>query len=154
MTDAYLEFYRSRRVLITAVAFLSAVVALTGYLISRGQQKLIEFQALQLAEIVTRQSAASRSVYSEHVVGKLTRDGVGIASERYQQEPGHVPLPAQFLKLVGNIVTIDWNHYPLFSTQPSPSSLVPMDVEDSPAPIEPLLSLLLPMLKASNREER
>jgi diguanylate cyclase (GGDEF)-like protein len=96
-----------RRVLITAVAFLSAVVALTGYLISRGQQKLIEFQALQLAEIVTRQSAASRSVYSEHVVGKLTRDGVGIASERYQQEPGHVPLPAQFLKLVGQRAEVE-----------------------------------------------
>jgi diguanylate cyclase (GGDEF)-like protein len=90
-----------RRVLITAVALLSAVVALTGYLISRGQQSLIEFQAVQLAEVVTRQSASARSVYAEHVVGKLMHDGVGVASEDYQQERGNVPLPVQFLKLVG-----------------------------------------------------
>ena len=89
-----------RRVLITAVALLSAVVALTGYLVSRGQQSLIEFQAIQLAEIVARQSASSRSVYAEHVVGKLTRDGAGMASEDYAGERGNVPLPAQFLKLV------------------------------------------------------
>ena len=90
-----------RRVLITAIAFLWAVVALTGYLISRGQHSLIEFQAVQLAEIVTRQSAASRSVYAEHVVGKLTREGAAIASEHYQSERGNLPLPVQFLKLVG-----------------------------------------------------
>ena len=96
-----------RRVLITAVAFLSAVVALTGYLISRGQQSLIEFQAVQLAEIVTRQSASSRSVYAEHVVGKLTRDGVAVASEHYKDERGNVPLPAQFLKLVGERISVD-----------------------------------------------
>jgi diguanylate cyclase (GGDEF)-like protein len=89
-----------RRVLITAVVFLSAVVSLTWYLISRGQQSLIEFQAVQLAEIVARQSASSRSVYAEHVVGKLTRDGIGVASEHYEAERGNVPLPAQFLKLV------------------------------------------------------
>jgi hypothetical protein len=96
-----------RRVLITAIAFLWAVVALTGYLISRGQHSLIEFQAVQLAEIVTRQSASSRSVYAEHVVGKLTRDGVGVASEHYKEERGNVPLPAQFLKLVGERVSVD-----------------------------------------------
>ncbi len=96
-----------RRVLFTAVAFLSSVVALTGYLISRGQQSLIEFQGVQLAEIVTRQSASSRSVYAEHVVGKLTRDGAGVASERYQDERGNVPLPVQFLKLVGERVSVD-----------------------------------------------
>jgi diguanylate cyclase (GGDEF)-like protein len=96
-----------RRVLITAVAFLSAVVALTGYFISRGQQTLIEFQAVQLAEIVARQSASSRSVYSDHVVGKLMRDGIGVASEHYRDERGNVPLPAQFLKLVAERISAD-----------------------------------------------
>ena len=89
-----------RRVFVMALAFLSAVVVLTWGLISRGQQKLIEFQAIQLAEIVARQSAASRSVYTEHVVGKLVRDGIGVASENHDRERGNVPLPAQFLKLV------------------------------------------------------
>ena len=96
-----------RRVLITALVFLSAVVALTWYLLSRGQQRLIEFQAVQLAEIVARQSAASRSIYAEHVVGKLTRDQVGVASEHYENERGNVPLPAQFLKLVGERAGIE-----------------------------------------------
>jgi diguanylate cyclase (GGDEF)-like protein len=96
-----------RRVLVTAVAFLSAVVALTGYLISGGQQSLIEFQAVHLAEIVARQSAASRSVYAEHVVGKLARDGAGGASERYEGEKGNVPLPAQFFKLVGKRASLE-----------------------------------------------
>ena len=96
-----------RRVLITAVVFLSAVVALTWHLLSRGQQRLIEFQAVQLAEIVARQSAASRSIYAEHVVGKLTRDQVGVASEHYEGERGNVPLPAQFLKLVGERAGIE-----------------------------------------------
>ena len=89
------------------MAFLSSFVALSGYLISRGQQTLIEFHAVQLAEIVTRQSASSRSVYAEHVVGKLTRDGAGVASEHYKDERGNVPLPVQFLKLVGERVSVD-----------------------------------------------
>ncbi len=90
-----------RRVLITALLLLTAVVGLTWYLVSRGQQSVIEFQAVTLAEIVARQSASSRSVYAEHVVGKLARDGAGAASETYGDELGNVPLPAQFLKLVG-----------------------------------------------------
>lgn len=59
----------------------------------------------------------------------------------------------QFLKLEGRTVTIDLNQYPLFSTQPSPSSLVPMDMDEPPAPIVPLLSLLLSLLKGSGSED-
>ena len=145
-----------RRVLITAVAFLWAVVALTGYLISRGQHSLIEFQAVQLAEIVTRQSASSRSVYAEHVVGKLMRDGVGVASEHYREESGNVPLPAQFLKLVGERISIDsrglyryrpvskWN---LAENQGLADDFqrwawAKLEAQDLPAPKGPITSLL------------
>jgi len=141
-----------RRVLITAVAFLSAVVALTGYLISRGQHSLIEFQAVQLAEIVTRQSASSRSVYAEHVVGKLNRDGAGAASERYKDERGNVPLPAQFLKLVGERVSVDsrglYRYRPVSKWNLAPDqglsddfqrwAWARLEEQDLPAPKEPI----------------
>ncbi|HWJ01576.1 MAG TPA: DUF3365 domain-containing protein, partial [Burkholderiales bacterium] len=141
-----------RRVLITAVAFLSAVVALTGYLISRGQQSLIEFQAVQLAEIVTRQSASSRSVYAEHVVGKLTRDGVAVASEHYKDERGNVPLPAQFLKLVGERISVDsrglYRYRPVSKWNLAPDqglsddfqswAWARLEEQDLPAPKEPI----------------
>src|SRR5207253_10465130 len=51
--------------------------------------------------VVARQALAGRSVYGTVVVDKLKRDGFGpdIASD---EKPGYVPLPAQFLKLVGH----------------------------------------------------
>jgi hypothetical protein len=52
------------RALITSVAFLSAVVALTGTS-SAEASKPHRIPGGQLAEIVMRQSAASRSEYSE-----------------------------------------------------------------------------------------
>ena len=136
-----------RRVLIAAVALLSSVVALTGYLVSRGQQSLIEFQAVQLAEIVTRQSASSRSVYAEHVVGKLTRDGAGVASEHYKDERGNVPLPAQFLKLVGERVSVDSRGLPLPAGEQ-------MEPRRRPGPVRRLPALGLGALEAQDRPPR
>jgi hypothetical protein len=41
------------------------------------------------------------------VVGKLRKDGTGAASEDFAHEVGNVPLPAQFLKLVGRQASAD-----------------------------------------------
>jgi len=41
------------------------------------QHKIVEFQAVNVAEIVTRQAAASRSVYALQIAGKLAKDGTG-----------------------------------------------------------------------------
>lgn len=68
---------------------------------------MIEFKALTLAEVVARQAASSRSTYAEHVAGKLKSDGTGQAPVDYLSEPGNVPLPAQFLKLVGKRASAD-----------------------------------------------
>ena len=96
-----------RRVAVISVLFLCAVGAVTWYLVNLGQQRLIEIKALDVAEVVARLSTSSRSVYAERVVNKLQRDRIGYASETYMHEPGNVPLPAQFLKFVGEHASKD-----------------------------------------------
>src|SRR5260221_8090221 len=96
-----------RRVAVISVLFLCAVGAVTWYLVNLGQQRLIEIKALDVAEVVARVATSSRSVYAERVVNKLQRDRVGYASETYMHEPGNVPLPAQFLKFVGEHASKD-----------------------------------------------
>src|SRR5437660_10637567 len=96
-----------RRVAVISVLFLCAVGGATWYLVNLGQQRLIEIKALDVAEVVARLSTSSRSVYAERVVNKLQRDRIGYASETYVHEPGNVPLPAQFLKFVGEHASKD-----------------------------------------------
>ena len=93
--------------IVVAVLFLCAVGGATWYLVNLGQQRLIEIKALDVAEVVARLSTSSRSVYAERVVNKLQRDRIGYASETYLHEPGNVPLPAQFLKFVGEHASKD-----------------------------------------------
>ncbi len=62
--------------------------------------KTVETQAHAIGEIVARQATVARSVYSQEVAAKLKRDGTG-PNEHYETMSGHVPLPAQFLKMVG-----------------------------------------------------
>ena len=88
----------------TSVVVLGAtflVIFLMGtWLIRDAVKKTIEHQALAVAEIVASQASTARSVYASAIVGKLTRDGFGPNVES-DTLPGHVPIPAQFLKLVG-----------------------------------------------------
>lgn len=96
------------RLLVLCFLGLTAAVGLaTLHYLEHSQQELIEFKALTVAEVVARQAAASRTVYTEQVAAKLRRDGTGAASEGYAHEPGNVPLPAQFLKLVGRRASDD-----------------------------------------------
>ncbi|MBI3897362.1 MAG: EAL domain-containing protein [Gammaproteobacteria bacterium] len=92
--------------LVPVFVLIMAAVALTTFLVMLdAQHRLIEHEATQIAEVVARQALAARSVYTSAVADKLTRDGFGpdIASH---QKRGHVPLPAQFLKLVGQEASI------------------------------------------------
>lgn len=86
------------------MAVLCGVFALTfvtGTLVVRDAvNKTIESQALAVAEIVASQATTARSVYAREIVGKLSRDGFGPSVDS-DTTPGHVPIPAQFLKLVG-----------------------------------------------------
>ncbi len=90
----------NRTVLIVLPFFMIAIALATWQLVSYGQQRTVEFQAIKLAEIIARQAASARSVYAKHIVGKLKQDGLGAHIDSHEK-PGYVPLPAQFLKLLG-----------------------------------------------------
>ncbi len=90
----------NRTVLIVLPFFMIAIALATWQLVSYGQQRTVEFQAIKLAEIIARQAASARSVYAKHIVGKLKQDGLGAHIDSHEK-PGYVPLPAQFLKLFG-----------------------------------------------------
>jgi len=85
-----------------AFVMLIAIAAstLTYFIVKDTLDKTTEHQALIIAEIVARQAAAGRTVYSQDVVNKLKRDGYG-SDIHSDKRPGFVPLPAQFLKLMG-----------------------------------------------------
>lgn len=90
-----------RRMAVVSVLLLVLVSAVTWQVVSQGQNRVIEYQAREVAEVVARLSASARSTYAQHVAEKLRVDGFG-PHEDYLRMPGHVPLPAQFLKLLGN----------------------------------------------------
>lgn len=72
-----------------------------GYLVVRNAvTATVEHQALAVAEIVAQQATTARTVYAREIAGKLAKDGFG-PNVNSAEMPGHVPIPAQFLKLVG-----------------------------------------------------
>lgn len=87
-------------VILLAILLLILLVVASWQVIERNQQQLIEHQALELANVVSRVATSARSVYAKEVVQKLKKDGYGsrIDSEVHK---GYVPLPAQFLKKLG-----------------------------------------------------
>jgi signal transduction histidine kinase len=87
-----------------------------GYAVVRDAvNKTVEHQALAIAEIVASQATTGRSVYAIEVAAKLKTDGFG-PDVNYASMPGHVPIPAQFLKLVGLAATA--NSGKLYSYRP------------------------------------
>lgn len=89
------------------LAALFALACLLGWAVVRqALSATVEQQALAVAEIVASQATTARSVYTREVASKLTRDGFG-PSENFAGQPGHVPLPAQFLKMMGRAATED-----------------------------------------------
>ncbi|HEX5783372.1 MAG TPA: EAL domain-containing protein [Burkholderiaceae bacterium] len=90
---------RSRPWVVLGVVFVLTFAG--GVLLVRDAvTRTVEQQALAVAEIVAQQAVVARSVYNKEVVAKLARDGLG-ADAHSDQRLGHVPIPAQFLKLVG-----------------------------------------------------
>ena len=89
---------------IHAVGLLIGVFALAcggGYFVIRhALNSTVEHQALIVADIVASQATTARSVYARDIAGKLSKDGFGPSVDS-DTLPGHVPIPAQFLKLIG-----------------------------------------------------
>lgn len=86
------------------VALISVVFVLAcllGYVVVReAVNTTVVQQALAVAEIVAKQATTARTVYARDVAGKLSKDGFG-AHVDSSDKSGFVPIPAQFLKLVG-----------------------------------------------------
>ena len=93
-----------RRLLLLVPLLLLLISGITYYVVQDAHHKIVEFQAVNVADIVTRQAAASRSVYATQIAAKLTKDGTG-PHMNSEDHKGYVPIPAQFLKLVGREAT-------------------------------------------------
>lgn len=93
---------RTRKRLLILAPILMLVVGATTYIAVRdAHEKIVEFQAVNVAEIIARHAASGRSVYATQIAAKLARDGTGGPHMAFEENKGAVPLPAQFLKMVG-----------------------------------------------------
>lgn len=88
-------------IVITVIGLFMIGVSWT--IVSRSQNELIETDALRIAEIVSTQVVADRSIYTGKVVGKLTGEGFG-AAEKSEEQKGFIMLPAQFVRAVSKVV--------------------------------------------------
>lgn len=89
-----------RRITIIAGGLMALVSVAVWQFVNQGQSRVIEYQAREVAEVVSRMAASARSTYAQHIAEKLRADGTG-ANADYIHLKGAVPLPAQFLKLMG-----------------------------------------------------
>jgi len=90
--------------LIVIMGIVSIATALVVHtLIGRSHEELINSEALRIAQIVSTQVVEDRSVYTQEIVAKLNRDGVG-ADRMSHEKKGFIPLPAQFILSVSEKV--------------------------------------------------
>ena len=87
-------------ILVVLVIIFIAASLISYWAIHDAVNKTIENQALAVAKIVAKQATAARSIYSKNIAGKLRKDGTG-PHINYNEMPGYIPIPAQFLKMVG-----------------------------------------------------
>ena len=93
-----------------------SLASVLGYLVVRDAvNTTIERQALAVAEIVASQATTARTVYAREIADKLRADGFGPSVDSASM-PGHVPIPAQFLKLVGRASSA--NSHKLYEYRP------------------------------------
>ncbi len=86
------------------IAIIGVVLGGATYaILERSHNSLIEQEAVRVAEIVSTQVVSDRAVYTQELVGKLMKDGVG-ASENSGENKGYIPLPAQFVRNVSKRV--------------------------------------------------
>jgi diguanylate cyclase (GGDEF)-like protein/PAS domain S-box-containing protein len=97
-----------------ACMFLATLVA-AYFVVENAVKNTVEQQALSVAQIVAAGATTARSVYAKEIAGKLQADGTGPHANS-EQMPGYVPIPAQFLKMIGLATTA--NSANLFRYQP------------------------------------
>jgi len=92
------------KIIILSFALLALLSVAAWYVVTKGQQRVINHQAVELAGVVSRMATAARSVYAHTAVVKLKGDGFG-ADIHSENIKGFVPLPAQFLKQLGEEIS-------------------------------------------------
>lgn len=93
---------RLRKSLLLVLPLLMLLIGVITYVaVKDAHEKIVEFQAVNVAEIVARHAGSGRSVYASQIAGKLVKDGTGGPHVAFDQNKGFVPIPAQFLKMVG-----------------------------------------------------
>lgn len=101
MSEHNKKYKNQRKFMVAIIAVIFIAASFVSYnAISDAVSRTIENQALSVAEIVAKQATVARSVYSKNVAGKLKIDGTGPHID-YNEKSGYVPIPAQFLKMVG-----------------------------------------------------
>ncbi len=88
------------RLILLALAPVVLVIALSSFLVDRGNRKMIKLQAEALADTVSTQVRTVRKQYVNSVVAKV-RGSDFAAREGAAKEDSHVPLPATFVMNVG-----------------------------------------------------
>lgn len=105
-----------RKITLALLLGVFLCTSLIAYLVIRDTvSETIENQAVAFAEIAAVQATTARSVYAREVAEKLRRDGFG-PNVDYTHMPGYVPIPAQFLKMLGQASTA--NTSSLFQYKP------------------------------------
>lgn len=92
--------------LATLVGMLCLAWLLGSMVVRDAVNKTVEHRTLAIAETVANQGALARSGDASEVVARLRRDGFGPA-DGSEKRPVHVPIPAQFLKLVGHAASVE-----------------------------------------------
>lgn len=96
---SYISHRRTRTYFWLAGGFV-LIGMLASFVIRDTADYFVEQQAVDVADIVVTLSKTARSVYAKQVVEKLKRDGTG-SSAGFEHLPGYIPIPAQFLKMLG-----------------------------------------------------
>ena len=147
MSKLDVQYSRRRRVIFFTFFIIFVVVSLVSYwAIHDAVNKTIENQALSVAEIVAKQATTARSVYSNNVVKKLQEDGAGAHLE-YASNPGYVPIPAQFLKMVGIKAANDADY--LYKYKP----VSKWNLQATQGINDPFLKWAWPRLEAQDQED-
>lgn len=103
MLNRLIKHYKQRYLLLlfATVMFLVGVIHYAILLYSQNQ--IIQHEALRVAEVVSDQALTSRSVFTAKVVDKLKQEGFE-SQHDFLAHKGFVPIPAQFLRFVGEEV--------------------------------------------------
>jgi len=89
-----------KKIMLTLAMSFALIGSLAFIVIKDTTEFFIQKQAEDVASIVGTFAKTARSVYAQDVISKLKRDGFGAVVDSNVHK-GYVPIPAQFLKLLG-----------------------------------------------------